>query len=104
MDATTRRRSSGEEPVLGDPPSREDSLLGHMPSVNPAVDKQFEDAISTVSGEHPGRQARLERLSEGLQHSEQSRSRDGESAPSNEARCLSILLGAWRITAGLKQT
>ena len=75
-----------EEPILGDPPSREDSLLGHMPSVNPAAEKQFEDAIKTVSGDQPGRQQRLERVSEGPQHTERSQSRDGESALSNDAR------------------
>lgn len=75
-----------EEPILGDPPSREDSLLGHMPSTNPAAEKQFEDAIATVSGDQPGGRQRLERVSEGPQHTELSQSRDGESAISNDAR------------------
>lgn len=75
-----------EEPILGDPPSREDSLLGHMPSTNPAAEKQFEDAIATVSGSQPGNQQRLERVSEGPQHTEPSQSRDGESVLSNDGR------------------
>ena len=75
-----------EEPILGDPPSREDSLLGHMPSTNPAAQKQFEDAIKCVSGDQPGRQQRLERVSEGPQHTDRSQSRDGESAFSTDAR------------------
>ena len=80
-----------EEPILGDPPSREDSLLGHMPSTNPAAEKQFEDAIATVSGDQPGGKQRLERVSEGPQHTELSQSRDGESAISNDARQAPIM-------------
>ena len=79
-------QSAEEEPVLGDPPSREDSLLGHMPSTNPAAEKQFEDAIATVSGDQQGKQQRLERVSEGPQHGELSHGRDGDSAVSNDAR------------------
>ena len=81
-----RPPAPGEEPVLGDPPSREDSLLGHMPSANPMAEKQFEDAIATVSGDQPGARQRLEPVSEGAHHTEQSQSRDGDSAVSNEAR------------------
>ena len=90
------RRSSGEEPVLGDPPSREDSLLGHMPSVNPAVDKEqeFDSAIAAVSGGElgscradAGQRSTLERVSEGENAARDEASRDGaESAPSNQAR------------------
>ena len=90
------RRSSGEEPVLGDPPSREDSLLGHMPSVNPAADKeeQFDSAIAAVSGGElgscragAGQRSTLERVSEGGNTAKDSASKDGaESAPSNQAR------------------
>lgn len=91
-------RSSGEEPVLGDPPSREDSLLGHMPSVNPAADKEqeleFDCAIAAVSGGElgscravAGQRNTLERVSEGENAARDEASRDGaESAPSNQAR------------------
>ena len=83
---TNRRRLSGEEPVLGDPPSREDSLLGHMPSMNPAAEKPFEDAISAVSGERD--QQSLVCESRGaeppVEHDDQGRG--GGSAGSNEAR------------------
>ena len=79
-------QNAEEEPILGDPPSREDSLLGHMPSANPAAQKEFDDAIATVSGNQQGGQQRLERVSEGPQHTELSQSRDGESAISNDAR------------------
>lgn len=88
------RRSSREEPILGDPPSREDSLLGHMPSVNPAADQQQEidSAIAAVSGSNlgscradAGQRSTLERVSEGGNTAKDSG--DGaESAPSNQAR------------------
>ena len=90
------RRSTGEEPVLGDPPSREDSLLGHMPSVNPAADKEqeFDSAIAAVSGGElgscradAGQRSTLERVGEGENAARDEASRDGaESAPSNQAR------------------
>ena len=92
------RRSSGEEPVLGDPPSREDSLIGHMPSVNPAADKEqeleFDSAIAAVSGGElgscradAGQRSMLERVSEGGYAGKDEASGDGaESAPSNQAR------------------
>ena len=82
-------RSSGEEPVLGDPPSREDSFLGHMPSVNPAADKEqeFESAIAAVSGGELGQRSALERVGEGGNAAKDEASGDGgESAPSNQAR------------------
>ena len=91
------QRSSGEEPVLGDPPSREDSLLGHMPSVNPAADKEqeFDSAIAAVSGGKlgscragAGQQSALDRVSEGgnVAKEEGSGGDGAESAPSNQAR------------------
>ena len=92
------RRSSGEEHVLGDPPSREDSLLGHMPSVNPLADKEqeleFDSAIAAVSGGElgscradAGQRSALWRVSEGGYAAKDEASGDGaESAPSNQAR------------------
>ena len=93
MNASERRRSSGEEPVLGDPPSREDSLLGHMPSVNPAAntpstEQQFEDALANASGN--GMRSAPRRSSGGAneQRTPQSSNRSGDrdAGGSNEAQ------------------
>ena len=71
---------------MGDPPSREDSLLGHMPSANPLADQeqQFDSAIAAVSGgklgscrADAGQQGTLERVSEGGNTAKDEGSRDG---------------------------
>ena len=83
MNASERRRSSEEEPVLGDPPTREDSLLGHRPSVNPAAEtpsteQQFEEAIATASGD--GARSTPRRLKGGAdeQHTSHSSAHSGD--------------------------